>query len=1839
MPMVLHASLPMPTPQYPGSGARFTDGSETGITYRWSTVPGATVYDIYIYDRVTKSIVYRNQKVLASSCSSSQCSIRPGANLSVGKTHSWRVRAKSPNANSGFTQTNFDVMPGVVQISAPSVVKLGTHVPITFNDSLPGTYELFEDGKRLSIRTSSPINRNNPAQGTRSYKLRRCENGICSNFGSTRTVKVVPPPTLTYYYDDTNLTIGDRHKGIWSSTNTTKCENNSGYNLGTSGSSYYTRKFVGNGSSTAICTGLDGSKVTKVAKYYVNALPATSFSSTPSTHNGSITIRWNAVNNANYKVERKRGSSWESSQIVSGTSYSDSGLRADSDYTYRVTTCYQGNYCTNSKQSSVIKSAIPDPVQISAPSTVNARQAIPISFNDSLPGTYELYEDGRRLAVRTSSPISRSTPQSGTRSYKMKRCYNGLCGPFGNTINVNVKFPAPTLTYSYDDTNITIGDRHTGTWSSTNTSECHNNSGTNLGTSGSSSFTRTHIGNGSSTAICTGLDGSTISKVATYYVNPLPATSIISAPTSHDGSVTISWSSVTNANYKLERLVGSSWQGITTTSSTSYTDNGLNARNNYTYRVTTCYQGNHCTNSTQTSLIKSRVIDPVQISAPTSVGARVTIPITFDDSLPGEYELFEDDRLLSRRTSSPINRGTPASGTRSYKMRRCDVGVCGPFGNTINVSVAYPAPTLTFSYDKQNITIGDRHTGTWSSTNTSECHNNSGTDLGTSGSFSPVRTHIGDGSSTAICTGLNGATISKVATYYVNPLPATSIVSAPSAHNGSVAIEWSAVNNANYKVERQSGSTWQALATVTETSYTDTSLAAESDAMYRITTCYQGTHCTNSVETNTIVSQVPKAVTISAPASVNAQESISITFDDSESGNYELYEDGNLLSVGTSSPINRSTPTSGIRSYKVRLCNGDICGPFGNTVNVNVAFAAPTLTYSYDKQDITIGDQHTGTWSSTNTSECHNSSGTDLGTSGSSIYTRTHIGDGSSTAICTGLDGTTVSKVATYYVNPLPATSVTTAPVSHDGSITIEWTEVTNANYKVERLENGVWQTLATVNEASYSDTGLTKANDYQYKVTTCYQGEHCTNSVETSLIVTEVLKPVQISAPASVNAGTSIEITFDDKLPGTYELYEDGRRLTVRAESPISRGTPKNGTRTYKMRRCNGGECGEFGPEISVVVNPSALPVTITNLKYEPNPGVVGQTQTLSFDYTNSTKCYAPGGSPNREVHDVVYFNGEKKSGKYTWTSTVRSEAEQFSLLVVCRNEIGEIDNASVTNVVAYPATSSVTAAASGSNSIVVNWTEVSGANYKVERQVNGGTWEALTTVSNNQFTDTDYAAESDYAYRVTSCYNGQLCEFSRESNVLLSNVLKPIQISAPESVDAGNPILITFDDSKPGTYELFEDDRLLSTRTSSPISRSTPKNGTRTYKMRRCDGGECGEFGNEINVVVNPSALPVTITNLKYEPNPGVVGQTQTFSFDYTNSTKCYAPGRRSTREVNDVVYFDGEKKSGTFTWTSPVRTEAEQFSLVVVCKNEISENDDAAVTNIVAYPAVDSVVASTLETGENAVNWTAVAGANFKVERQVNGGDWEVLGVVADIQYTDSDITENSSYVYKVSSCHNGELCQFSNVSNAIVGGSPIPLPEISALQYTPNPAVIGQEQTLSFSYKNALKCSVPADKSERETHEVVYFEGTEMQSGDYSWTSKPRTEAEEFSITVVCVNAAGSAELTVTNVVIAGLEAPTVTIEYLEPSNYLVNDYRVRWNAVAGAVSYELEASFDGGETWPEVVTTEELSQEYLEPGPGEYIYRVKACDADGVCGQVSTEKSINIQIPMGQCAVE
>ena len=232
----------------------------------------------------------------------------------------------------------------------------------------------------------------------------------------------------------------------------------------------------------------------------------------------------------------------------------------------------------------------------------------------------------------------------------------------GDSVTVNEPPDPPTVSASFDESSITLGDDATLRWSSTNASAC--SGAPSIGspsTSGTKTYTPSSAGRFSVEVTCTGAGGSANDSDSVTVNLPPPALTVPS--TDSNGRYRVSWTSVSGAtSYRLEEKSGSgSFSNIYTGSSTSRNITGK-ADGTYSYKVRAC-------NSTCGGWSSTRSVRVGDLTSSENPSRDGSYTVSWSAIFNAEsYQLYENGTLVYDTTGTSRSfsgKTAGATGTRS----------------------------------------------------------------------------------------------------------------------------------------------------------------------------------------------------------------------------------------------------------------------------------------------------------------------------------------------------------------------------------------------------------------------------------------------------------------------------------------------------------------------------------------------------------------------------------------------------------------------------------------------------------------------------------------------------------------------------------------------------------------------------------------------------------------------------------------------------------------------------------------------------------------------------------------------------------------------------------------------------------------------------------------------------------------------------------------------------------------------------------------------------------------------------------------------------------------------
>ncbi|MGN1120504.1 MAG: leucine-rich repeat protein [Oscillospiraceae bacterium] len=308
---------------------------------------------------------------------------------------------------------------------------------------------------------------------------------------------------------------------------------------------------------------------------------------------GKVTLTWDAVSGATkYRVQRLNGSTWATVATPTTAAYTDTNVVAGTTYSYRVLSYVDGTW---SAVSAVAKatpvSAVPQNVK-----AVAGDKNVAVTWGAVSGATkYRVQRLNGSTWATIATPTTATYTDAGltngtTYSYRVLSYVDGAWSGVSAVVKAT---PASTVP---QNVKATAGDKQvTVTWSAVNgatkyrVQRLNGSTWATVATPTAATYTDTGLTNGTtySYRVLAQVNGawsgvSAVAKAAPK-VNIIPQNVSAAAGAK---SVTVTWSAVEGASqYRVQRLNGSTWTTINYPKTNSFTDTGLTAGTEYSYRV------------------------------------------------------------------------------------------------------------------------------------------------------------------------------------------------------------------------------------------------------------------------------------------------------------------------------------------------------------------------------------------------------------------------------------------------------------------------------------------------------------------------------------------------------------------------------------------------------------------------------------------------------------------------------------------------------------------------------------------------------------------------------------------------------------------------------------------------------------------------------------------------------------------------------------------------------------------------------------------------------------------------------------------------------------------------------------------------------------------------------------------------------------------------------------------------------------------------------------------------------------------------------------------------------
>ena len=1309
---------------------------------------------------------------------------------------------------------------------------------------------------------------------------------------------------------------------------------------------------------------------------------------------------------------------------------------------------------------------------------------------------------------------------------------------------------APTLTYS--DSNVTPNTTYSYTISAVSA-----------------------VGEGAQSSSTSGQSGVPPDQITTFTATPVDSSRIKldwAAPNDNGYAIT---------SYKIYQggnLVG-------TTSGLTYTDTGLQNNTTYSYTVTAVNIGGEGTQSAaQTATTATPLSPPTNVYTEEHV---TSVTVTWDKVIGAvSYTVERDGVVLGTTTDFWYVDSTAAASTSySYKVYANSSAINGINGTTNTVTTAsatshqYITVTPTapnanaYPIDMYELHRNGAMVGYLEPNNlVYEDHDVS---IGTTYTYQ-VRAH----------NLLGWSQLSPVGSVTTWNVP--DVITTLSGSVGSpIILNWSAPNSDKpitlYTIYRDGS----LLATTTNLTYSDTSVAAGSTYVYTATaTSIIG----EGIQSAGLSLQAGTVSTVPQNAAVTAQ-----------AGN-------NILFSWQAPSSNGGVPITG---YNPQVSTD------GGTTWTDL-LTTPTTALSFTHTGLVTGQNYSYQVTAINTV-------------GNSPYTAAlSVIAGDVPAQVTGLTTTAVSDTEIDLTWNVPANNA--YPVS---------------SYNVLRSTDGVtWTTLSSTTN-SYSDTGLTADTNYAYKVSAV---NILGTGAESSVVQQRTFGLPDPVTTITLTPQSTTQINLSWTQPNLNGFSLVGYTVQQSTDSGVTWTTLSTQTSTtYSATALTQNTVYDF--RINTENSFGSVDGTLNTATTYPFASnlISGVTQS-DTEIQVTWNAIAGNGAVQYSLErsadsGVTWTPATIYLTSTTYTDTGLTPLSGYNYRVISVNSAGlsspSISSNTVTTFGQPEAPTNLALTALLNAEIQLDWSAPTVNNggpvtgYNIERSTDGTTWSVLVNnVSGLTYTDTGLTTSQVYYYKVSAVNAYGISAFSASANAMASDV--PSQVTGLTATPLTN-YEIQLDWTAPNSngYSIsgYTIERSTDSGTTWTVLVADTQNTNVTYTDINLTVSQTYDYKiSAINQVGTGTAS--TAANAQAGSIPDAPAMTltalpnNTIQLDWTvPATNGFAITTYAVERSTDGVNWSPLVAINANTYQDTGLTNSATYYYKVTAVNQIGNSAFSAPVSVIAGDVPAQVTGLTATTTSNTsidLAWTApndngYAISGYMIERSTdNGVTWSTL--VADTQslataHSDTGLTTGTYYTYKISAINSLGTGPASATSTSHAGG----VPDVTVLTATP-----------SASGQIILSWTVPGDNGfalskylvERSTDGITYTSiASIVPSTGVTTHTDTGVVGTLYYYKVTVENAIGfSADSNIESLNAGDVPGVVTNLAGTTQSDTQLN---LTWNAATPngypVTGYMIEQSVDNV-TWTTLVPdTQNTQTTYNVSGltqSTDYYYRVSAINAIG-----------------------
>ena len=629
----------------------------------------------------------------------------------------------------------------------------------------------------------------------------------------------------------------------------------------------------------------------------------------------------------------------------------------------------------------------------------------------------------------------------------------------------------------------------------------------------------------------------------------------------------------------------------------------------------------------------------------------------------------------------------------------------------------------------------------------------------------------------------------------------------------TIGLSWTAAANAmSYNIYRDG----ELLANVTTTTYTDNNLEALTEYCYAITSVRNGNESAESAEVCAMTMDVPPVLFTTMTVNVETDDDSDVTgavvsfvnMTEPEMGyDYEI-------TLGETGTFTWDEFRKGTYELTINLA-GYISDYINEEVVVNEATVISSMLQKILPPSNLVATALSEysislSWNAAAGAESYNVyRGTELI---GNVTTNTFVDDELTpyTEYCytvTSVAGnveTEHSAQACATTPDLPVvvpTGLTAEALSHT-SIGLSWEAAANAmSYNIYR--DG--ELLTNVSATTYTDNNLEALTEYCYAITSVRNGNESTESAE--VCVTTLEEPVVLFTTMTVNVETDDDSDVTGAVVSFVNMTEPEMgydyEVTLDETGTFTWNEFRKGT--YELTISLAGYISDYINE-EIVVDEATVISSVLQ-KILPPSNLVA---TALSEYSISLSWNAAAGAESYNV-----YRGTELIGNVTTTTFVDDDLTPYTNYCYTVTSVaGNVETehsaqaCATTPDLPVVAPTGLTAEALSHTSIGLSWTAAANAmSYNIYRD-----GELLTNVSATTYTDNNLEAETEYCYSVTSVRNGN--ESAESAEVCVTTLEEPLSIPANLTATAvsDSKIYLNWDDNEDAeSYNIYRDNEFL--------------------------------------------------------------------------------------------------------------------------------------------------------------------------------------------------------------------------------------------------------------------------------------------------------------------------------------------------------------------------------------------------------------------------------------------